>query len=80
LLAIDSNISRRKKVPGTQIHHVSTLRATIVPKSIAINPAILGLTRAPAPLFSGLVLPGLHVDPEWPLDVANTAAGTVAVF
>jgi len=39
------------------------------------------MAAARAPLtFPLLVLPRRQVDPEWPLGVANTDAGTVAVL
>jgi hypothetical protein len=36
--------------------------------------------RAPPLTLPLLVLESFHDDPEWPFDVANTDAGTVAVF
>jgi hypothetical protein len=56
-------------------------RATTVPQININNTNISGLAVARAPLtLPLLVLPRCHVDPEWPLEVARTDAGTVAVF
>jgi hypothetical protein len=64
-----------------QTHLVNALRTVIAPQTIAINAAIPGIATARAPFaLPLLVLDSLHDDPEWPFDVANTDAGTVAVF
>jgi len=68
---------------SSQTHLVNTLRITIAPQTNATSTVIPGTAtvRAPPVLLPLLVLDKfMRVDPEWPFDVANTAAGIVAVL